>query len=152
MYKTLRLLGGRQPLCGIGVTSAMLVIFSPQLFRARAADSRPGPGPPTRTSAFFAPCSCAAVPAFSAADCAAQVALDGELCYQRADGIHFRLGEIFHLGSRIDARSLTSSARPGDAHTINKGESDPDVLVHRYVDAGYTCHILLPLPLFVPRI
>src|SRR5215472_1029474 len=49
----------------------MLVIFNPQLFRARTADSRPGPGPPTRTSTFFTPCSCAAVPAFSAATCAA---------------------------------------------------------------------------------
>src|ERR1700724_4765924 len=49
----------------------MLVIFRPQLLSARTADSRPGPGPPTRTSTFFTPCSCAAVPAFSAATCAA---------------------------------------------------------------------------------
>src|SRR5579862_9194228 len=49
----------------------MLVIFKPQLLSARTADSRPGPGPPTRTSTFFTPCSCAAVPAFSAATCAA---------------------------------------------------------------------------------
>src|SRR5215470_2702499 len=68
---TRRFFGGRQPLCGIGVTSAMLVIFRPQLLSARTADSRPGPGPPTRTSTFFTPCSCAAVPAFSAATWAA---------------------------------------------------------------------------------
>src|SRR6201989_2808856 len=49
----------------------MLVIFKPQLLRARTADSRPGPGPPTRTSTFFTPCSCAATPAFSAATWAA---------------------------------------------------------------------------------
>src|SRR6478735_12778878 len=49
----------------------MLVIFSPQLFSARTADSRPGPGPPTRTSTFLTPCSWAATPAFSAATCAA---------------------------------------------------------------------------------
>src|ERR1700694_1704033 len=49
----------------------MLVIFRPQLLSARTADSRPGPGPPTRTSTFFTPCSCAATPAFSAATCAA---------------------------------------------------------------------------------
>src|SRR5437879_892334 len=49
----------------------MLVIFKPQLLSARTADSRPGPGPPTRTSTFFTPCSCAATPAFSAATCAA---------------------------------------------------------------------------------
>src|ERR1700704_136427 len=55
----------------MGVTSAMLVIFSPQLLSARTADSRPGPGPPTRTSTFFTPCSWAATPAFSAATCAA---------------------------------------------------------------------------------
>src|SRR4051812_44261543 len=49
----------------------MLVIFRPQLLRARTADSRPGPGPPTRTSTVFTPCSCAARPAFSAATWAA---------------------------------------------------------------------------------
>src|ERR1700735_1215947 len=49
----------------------MLVIFSPQLFSARTADSRPGPGPPTRTSTFLSPCSCAATLAFSAATWAA---------------------------------------------------------------------------------
>src|SRR5579862_4711930 len=49
----------------------MLVIFSPQLLSARTADSRPGPGPATRTSTFFTPCSWAATPAFSAATCAA---------------------------------------------------------------------------------
>src|SRR3979490_1161574 len=56
----------------MGVTSAMVVIFSPQPLSARPADSRPGPGPPTRTSTFFTPCSCAATPAFSAATCAAK--------------------------------------------------------------------------------
>src|SRR5476651_2735066 len=50
----------------------MLVIFSPQLFSARTADSRPGPGPATRTSTFFTPCSWAATPAFSAATWAAK--------------------------------------------------------------------------------
>src|SRR5688572_8050419 len=49
----------------------MLVILRPQAFRARTALSRPGPGPPTRTSTFFTPCSWAALPAFSAATCAA---------------------------------------------------------------------------------
>src|SRR5579863_2155229 len=55
----------------MGVTSEILVIFKPQVLSARTADSRPGPGPPTRTSTFFRPCSCAATPAFSAATCAA---------------------------------------------------------------------------------
>src|SRR5665213_1730300 len=49
----------------------MLVTFKPQVLSARTADSRPGPGPPTRTSTFLTPCSCAAVPAFSAATWAA---------------------------------------------------------------------------------
>jgi hypothetical protein len=64
-------LGGRQPLCGIGVTSAMLPIFRPMAFSARTADSRPGPGPLMRTSMFFTPHSCAARPQRSAATCAA---------------------------------------------------------------------------------
>src|SRR5215475_14629834 len=66
-----RRFGGRQPLCGTGVTSAMLVILSPRAFRARTADSRPGPGPLIRTSRFLTPHSCAALPAASAATCAA---------------------------------------------------------------------------------
>src|ERR1043165_8219483 len=49
----------------------MLVIFNPSAFRARTADSRPGPGPLMRTSRFLTPHSWAALPAFSAATCAA---------------------------------------------------------------------------------
>src|SRR4051812_36004839 len=67
-----RRLGGRQPLCGTGVTSAMETILRPRAFSARTADSRPGPGPLMRTSRFFTPCSWAARPAASAATCAAK--------------------------------------------------------------------------------
>src|SRR5437868_4853831 len=49
----------------------MLLILRPSAFNARTADSRPGPGPLTRTSRFFTPHSCAARPADSAATCAA---------------------------------------------------------------------------------
>src|SRR5690606_11278856 len=49
----------------------MLRTLKPALFNARTADSRPGPGPLTMTSRFLTPYSCAAVPAFSAATCAA---------------------------------------------------------------------------------
>src|SRR3954468_7613204 len=68
---TLRRFGGRHPLCGIGVTSAIEPIFRPMAFSARTADSRPGPGPLMRTSMFFTPHSCAARPQRSAATCAA---------------------------------------------------------------------------------
>src|SRR5512137_360849 len=67
-----RRFGGRQPLCGIGVTSEMLVIFIPSAFSARTADSRPGPGPLIRTSRFLTPHSTATRPARSAATCAAK--------------------------------------------------------------------------------
>src|SRR5438132_12536719 len=66
-----RRLGGRQPLCGTGVTSEILVILRPSALSARTADSRPGPGPLMRTSRFLTPHSCAALPADSAATCAA---------------------------------------------------------------------------------
>src|SRR5260221_827776 len=49
----------------------MLVILRPHAFSARTADSRPGPGPLTRTSTLRTPYSCTATPAFSAATCAA---------------------------------------------------------------------------------
>src|SRR6185436_4144334 len=67
-----RYFGGRQPLCGTGVTSEMLVILKPTAFSARTADSRPGPGPLMRTSMFFTPDSAASRPACSAATCAAK--------------------------------------------------------------------------------
>src|SRR5471030_785389 len=67
-----RRLGGRQPLCGTGVTSWISVILMPRLFSARTADSRPGPGPLIRTSRFFTPHSTATLPAASAATCAAK--------------------------------------------------------------------------------
>src|SRR6266513_3611160 len=66
-----RRFGGRQPLCGTGVTSEMLLILRPSAFRARTADSRPGPGPLILTSSFLTPHSCAALPADSAATWAA---------------------------------------------------------------------------------
>ena len=49
-HYTLRFLGGRHPLCGMGVVSLMLRISMPAVARARIADSRPAPGPFTRTS------------------------------------------------------------------------------------------------------
>src|SRR5690606_9846808 len=66
-----RRFGGRQPLCGTGVTSWIWVILIPRLFSARTDDSRPGPGPLIRTSRFLIPYSIATLPAASAATCAA---------------------------------------------------------------------------------
>src|SRR5580700_860103 len=47
--QTLRRLGGRQPLCGIGVTSLIDLTCRPAVASAWIADSRPDPGPCTRT-------------------------------------------------------------------------------------------------------
>src|SRR5215469_14868234 len=68
---TRRRLGGRQPLCGIGVTSRIDVTTSPTACSARSADSRPEPGPETSTSRVRMPCSTAFLAASSAAICAA---------------------------------------------------------------------------------
>src|ERR1700740_688097 len=68
---TRRRLGGRQPLCGIGVTSRIEVIAKPTACNARRADSRPEPGPLTSMSRVRMPCSIALRPASSAATCAA---------------------------------------------------------------------------------
>src|SRR5215207_5709860 len=69
--QTRRRLRGRQPLCGIGVTSRIEVIWRPTDCSARNADSRPEPGPQTSTSRIFMPCSWALRPASSAATWAA---------------------------------------------------------------------------------
>src|SRR5699024_4256475 len=45
--QTRRRLGGRQPLCGMGVTSRIMVTSRPVACRARMALSRPEPGPLT---------------------------------------------------------------------------------------------------------
>src|SRR5262252_8007774 len=54
---TRRRLRGRQPLCGIGVTSRIEVMVKPAACKARSADSRPDPGPATSTSRVRMPCS-----------------------------------------------------------------------------------------------
>src|SRR6201992_2214582 len=69
--QTRRRLGGRQPLCGIGVTSRIERTSMPAVASARMADSRPEPGPATRTSTERRPWSRAALAAFCAACCAA---------------------------------------------------------------------------------
>src|SRR6476661_3717002 len=69
--QTLRRLGGRQPLCGCGVTSEIVPTSRPVACSERIAVSRPEPGPLTKTSTFFIPCSIARRAAASAAICAA---------------------------------------------------------------------------------
>src|SRR5690242_11285530 len=69
--QTLRRLGGRQPLCGIGVTSLMPTTSMPAFWIERIAVSRPEPGPLTITSTLRTPCSIARRAAASAASCAA---------------------------------------------------------------------------------
>src|SRR5918997_795090 len=69
--QTRRRLRGRQPLCGIGVTSRIEVTVKPADCRARNADSRPEPGPETSTSSVRMPCSEALRAASSAATWAA---------------------------------------------------------------------------------
>src|SRR5205809_1078116 len=69
---TRRRLGGRHPLCGIGVTSRMAEISRPTAWSDRMAASRPAPGPRTNTSTCFSPRSMALRAAFSAAVWAAK--------------------------------------------------------------------------------
>src|SRR6185437_13028778 len=69
--QTRRFFGGRQPLCGIGVMSLMERTSIPAVDRARTADSRPLPGPATRTSTVRTPDSFALLAAVSDACCAA---------------------------------------------------------------------------------
>src|SRR6478735_2577113 len=70
--QTRRRLGGRHPLCGVGVTSWMVPTSRPMAPSDRMAVSRPEPGPLTKTSIFFMPWSMARRPAASAAICAAK--------------------------------------------------------------------------------
>src|SRR6188768_3852504 len=68
---TRRFLGGRQPLCGIGVWSLIERTSMPAVASARTADSRPAPGPLTLTSTVRRPDSFALLAAVNDACCAA---------------------------------------------------------------------------------
>src|SRR2546430_494261 len=70
-HQTRRRFGGRQPLCGIGVTSRISTMCSPAAASARTADSRPEPGPFTRTSTLFIPYWSRATPAAASEACCA---------------------------------------------------------------------------------
>src|SRR3954467_2839187 len=72
MTQTRLLFGGRQPLCGMGVTSLMPLTSMPVFCSERIAVSRPEPGPFTTTSTLRTPCSMARRAHCSAALCAAQ--------------------------------------------------------------------------------
>src|SRR5216117_2178033 len=71
MTQTRRFLGGRHPLCGIGVTSRIERICRPAVASAWIADSRPEPGPCTRTCTRRTPRFIASRAACSAATVAA---------------------------------------------------------------------------------
>src|SRR2546423_2958523 len=68
---TLLFFGGLHPLCGIGVLSLIARTSRPDVARARMADSRPDPGPLTRTSTRRSPTSFAFDAAVIDACCAA---------------------------------------------------------------------------------
>src|SRR6478752_6587179 len=65
--QTRRRLGGRTPLCGVGVTSLIAPTSRPVAVSERIAVSRPEPGPLTKTSTLRMPCSMARRAAASAA-------------------------------------------------------------------------------------
>ena len=60
------LLGGRQPLCGIGVTSVIDLISNPAVCKLLTAVSFPAPKPLVNTSTLFIPAATASLPAASA--------------------------------------------------------------------------------------
>src|SRR5687768_2576327 len=68
---TRRRLGGRQPLCGMGVTSSIVFTVIPAVCNAVIALSRPDPGPFTRTSNSLTPYLAAFSPACWPAHCPA---------------------------------------------------------------------------------
>src|SRR5439155_14320193 len=70
-YTLLRFLG-RTPLWACGVTSLTPRISSPAACSERIAVSRPEPGPLTKTSTFWRPCSMPLRAAASAVTCAAK--------------------------------------------------------------------------------
>src|SRR6059058_2475260 len=91
MCQTLRRFGGRQPLCGTGVTSWICPTSRPAACSERIAVSRPEPGPLTKTSTFCRPCSMPFRAHASAVTCAA---------------------------NGVDLREPLKPAEPADSHAI----------------------------------
>src|SRR5216684_241212 len=151
-----RFFGGLQPLWGTGVTSAMLLILRPSAFRARTADSRPGPGPLMRTSRFFTPHSCAARPACSAATCAAVGAAGGFAMGPRSLSAGLRGGRGNLDGglartlarARVGAGALAANRQPlAVTSAAIAAQVHQPLDIHRYLAAqvaldGESCDLL----------
>ena len=118
--QTRRRFGGRQPLCGTGVTSWIEPTSRPVACSDRMAVSRPDPGPLTNTSTLRMPCSMARRAAASAAICAA---------------------------NGVDLRDPLNPTWPDDAHemTLPTGIGDrDDGVVERAPDVGVPVSDVLP--------
>src|SRR5215468_3934140 len=111
---TRRRLGGRHPLCGIGVTSRMAEISRPTAWSDRMAASRPAPGPRTNTSTCFRPKSMALRAAFSAAVWAAKGVLLRAL-EPHAARAHPR-DHVAHLVREGDDGVVEGRLHVGNAH------------------------------------
>src|SRR6184192_4432818 len=113
MTQTRRFLGGRQPLCGIGVTSRIDRICKPAVASAWIADSRPEPGPWTRTCTRRTPRFIASRAACSAATVAANGVDFFEPWNPTLPGAP-RDGVALHIGDR-DERVVEGRRDMGDA-------------------------------------
>src|SRR5437660_1622035 len=126
--------------------SRIKVTFSPAAARARRADSRPAPGPFTRTDTFFSPCSIALAAALAAdrqalavaeaavaaevhqaldveRDLAAQVAFDlVALLEGFADAVDLVVGQVLGPARRIEVGGGADLPRAGVADAVEIGE------------------------------
>src|SRR6266496_3308669 len=130
---TRRRLGGRQPLCGIGVTSRMAVISSPTACSDRMAASRPDPGPRTYTSTCLSPSSMALRAAFSAAVWAAKGVLFREPLTPALPGGR---GRFLLRGFRHARGSLSLRAGGGGTGGRHRPLLDHDALAPSLAGAG----------------
>ncbi len=74
-------------------------------------------------------------------DIAAQVTLDLELLVdEAANASHLVIGELTHLGARVDPGALADEGGPAVADAVDVGQADGQPLVARQVNSGYACH------------
>src|SRR5437867_69097 len=174
MTQTRRFLGGRHPLCGIGVTSRIERICRPAVASAWIADSRPEPGPCTRTCTRRTPRFMASRAACSAATVAANGVdfLDpwNPALPEEPQVIAFPCMSVIVMSVLLKVAVMWAipPAAPGFARPRvgvhpGLGENLPrvarpdtedvrqgvlDFLLARQVDTGNACHVLA-LPLLV---
>jgi hypothetical protein len=72
-----------------------------------------------------------------------EVTLDGHFSNLGTQVVELRLAEFTHFDALFHTTGTAKTLRLGTTHTKDVGKRDHGVLVVRYIDPGYTSHLLI---------